>query len=179
MTAFLLLAGRPSLDLCNTAAGGRERLGEPGDVSRWLVSAEIAPAPPTVTLDDLADVRALRDSLRAALLSGRRSVVGAIADEWLGDTPGRLRVDCGTLTSEFRPEGYSTRCAFVPVVLDAVALARDHAGKVHECAAADCDVVYLDTSRNHSRRWCAMERCGARAKATAYYRRQRPPAAER
>ena len=173
MTAFLWITGRTSLDLCNTRAGGRERLTGPDDVVQWLRTAASSPQPPSVTTDDLDDVRLLRDSLRSALVAGDRTAVGALADAWLAAAPGRLKVDCGTLTSEFRPEGVSVRCALVTVVLDAVAVARDHPGKVHECAAPDCDVVYLDTSRNGSRRWCSMERCGARAKATAYYRRQR------
>lgn len=173
MTTFLWIAGRPSLDLCNTRAGGRERLAEPDDVGRWLVTAALSRTAPPVTLDDLAAVRDLRDGIGEALLAADGAAVAALADAWLGDAPGRLRVDCGTLNSEFLPEGVSTRCLFVPVVLDAVAVARDHPARVRVCAAEDCDVVYLDTSRNASRRWCAMERCGARAKASAYYRRQR------
>jgi predicted RNA-binding Zn ribbon-like protein len=173
VTPFLWIAGRASLDLCNTRAGGRERLLEPDDIVRWLITAALSPQTPSLTKDDVDDVRRLRDGLRAALVSGDRAGVGLLADAWLDTAPGRLTVDCGTLTSEFRPEGVTVQCALVPVVLDAVAVARDHPGKVRECAAPDCDVVYLDTSRNGSRRWCSMERCGARAKATAYYRRQR------
>ncbi len=60
-------------------------------------------------------------------------------------------------------------------MLDALELARDWSGRVRECAAPACPVIYLDTSRNRSRRWCSMERCGARAKATAYYQRHRSP----
>ena len=58
-------------------------------------------------------------------------------------------------------------------MLDALELVRDRPGRVRECAAPHCAYVYLDTSRNRSRRWCSMEKCGARAKASAYYRRHR------
>jgi len=44
---------------------------------------------------------------------------------------------------------------------------------VRECAADDCDWLFLDTSRNHSRRWCSMETCGNRAKARRHYHRAR------
>ena len=37
-------------------------------------------------------------------------------------------------------------------------------GRIHPCSAEDCSVIYLDTSRAGSRRWCSMQRCGNRAK---------------
>jgi predicted RNA-binding Zn ribbon-like protein len=36
-----------------------------------------------------------------------------------------------------------------------------------------CDWLFLDTSRNHSRRWCDMKTCGNRAKAHRHYMRTR------
>ena len=36
-----------------------------------------------------------------------------------------------------------------------------------------CDWLFLDTSRNHSRRWCDMKTCGNRAKARRHYERTR------
>jgi predicted RNA-binding Zn ribbon-like protein len=36
-----------------------------------------------------------------------------------------------------------------------------------------CDWLFLDTSRNHSRRWCDMRTCGNRAKARRHYERMR------
>jgi predicted RNA-binding Zn ribbon-like protein len=44
---------------------------------------------------------------------------------------------------------------------------------VRECAAPDCGWLFLDTSRNHSRRWCDMKACGNRAKARRHYERNR------
>jgi predicted RNA-binding Zn ribbon-like protein len=42
---------------------------------------------------------------------------------------------------------------------------------IRECGGHDCDWLFLDTSRNHSRRWCDMKTCGNRAKARRHYRR--------
>jgi predicted RNA-binding Zn ribbon-like protein len=42
---------------------------------------------------------------------------------------------------------------------------------VHECEAPDCDWLFLDRSRNHSRRWCDMKSCGNREKARRHYHR--------
>ena len=36
-----------------------------------------------------------------------------------------------------------------------------------------CGYLFIDTTRNHSRRWCSMESCGNRAKARRHYARQR------
>jgi predicted RNA-binding Zn ribbon-like protein len=41
------------------------------------------------------------------------------------------------------------------------------------CGAGDCGWVFLDTSRNNSRRWCVMEDCGNREKARRYYARSK------
>lgn len=36
--------------------------------------------------------------------------------------------------------------------------------QIHRCAGDGCDWLFIDTSRNHLRRWCSMEECGNRAK---------------
>jgi predicted RNA-binding Zn ribbon-like protein len=43
--------------------------------------------------------------------------------------------------------------------------------KVRVCNDDECGWVFLDTSRNRSRRWCSMESCGNRNKARRFYRR--------
>lgn len=43
--------------------------------------------------------------------------------------------------------------------------------KVKLCAADDCGWLFIDGSRNRSRRWCDMSDCGNRAKARRYRRR--------
>jgi predicted RNA-binding Zn ribbon-like protein len=42
---------------------------------------------------------------------------------------------------------------------------------VRMCAADYCGWLFLDTSKNHSRRWCDMKGCGNRAKARKYYKK--------
>jgi predicted RNA-binding Zn ribbon-like protein len=44
---------------------------------------------------------------------------------------------------------------------------------VRACAADDCRWLFLDTSKNHSRRWCDMQTCGNQAKARRHYSRTR------
>ena len=44
---------------------------------------------------------------------------------------------------------------------------------VRLCAAESCAWLFLDTTKNHRRRWCEMKTCGNRAKAKTYYERQK------
>jgi predicted RNA-binding Zn ribbon-like protein len=43
----------------------------------------------------------------------------------------------------------------------------DH-DRIKECASTTCEWVFLDRSRNRSRRWCDMTDCGNRAKARRF-----------
>ena len=52
-------------------------------------------------------------------------------------------------------------------------LTSERRGRVHECAGPGCGWLFLDTSRNRSRRWCDMADCGNRAKARRNYARKR------
>jgi predicted RNA-binding Zn ribbon-like protein len=52
-------------------------------------------------------------------------------------------------------------------------LTSDHLGAVRVCAGAGCGWLFLDLSRNRSRRWCAMSDCGNREKARRHYQRVR------
>jgi predicted RNA-binding Zn ribbon-like protein len=45
--------------------------------------------------------------------------------------------------------------------------------RVKECASETCEWVFLDRSRNHSRRWCDMSDCGNRAKARRFQAKKR------
>jgi predicted RNA-binding Zn ribbon-like protein len=145
----------------------------PDDLGAWLLDLGLAPATPALEARDLERAVALRDALRAALLAPDHAGLAEIAQGWLAGAPGALVVDRATLRARFAPSDHSCRCLLVPAVLDALDLAREMPGRVRECAAPGCGTLYLDTSRNRSRRWCSMERCGARSKAQTYYHRHR------
>jgi predicted RNA-binding Zn ribbon-like protein len=44
--------------------------------------------------------------------------------------------------------------------------------KVRQCAGEECGWLFLDLTKNHSRRWCDMDDCGSKAKAKRYYRKK-------
>jgi len=50
-------------------------------------------------------------------------------------------------------------------------LTSDLRARIGSCP--ECAWVFLDTSKNRSRRWCSMQMCGGLAKARAYYERQK------
>lgn len=56
--------------------------------------------------------------------------------------------------------------AFVDVIRS------DEYGRVRICAADDCDAVYIDYSRNGSKRYCDTGNCGNRMNVNAYRERK-------
>jgi predicted RNA-binding Zn ribbon-like protein len=52
-----------------------------------------------------------------------------------------------------------------------VLFAPRNAGRIRECAADDCSLVFYDDSRSNNRRWCSMQRCGNREKVRAHRER--------
>lgn len=45
--------------------------------------------------------------------------------------------------------------------------------RLRECAGVDCTWLFLDRSKNGTRRWCDMKGCGNRAKSRRHYERHR------
>lgn len=45
--------------------------------------------------------------------------------------------------------------------------------QVSRCARAGCDWLFVDASKNHTRRWCSMSACGSRVKMQRYYWRRK------
>jgi predicted RNA-binding Zn ribbon-like protein len=52
-------------------------------------------------------------------------------------------------------------------------LASDQLSYVRACSSKTCEWFFLDTSKNHHRRWCDMTRCGNRAKVRRFYARRK------
>jgi predicted RNA-binding Zn ribbon-like protein len=50
--------------------------------------------------------------------------------------------------------------------------------RVRECGSDTCEWLFIDRSRNHTRRWCDMNDCGNRAKVRRFRQRQRAPKAK-
>ncbi|HWY23094.1 MAG TPA: ABATE domain-containing protein [Candidatus Acidoferrum sp.] len=45
--------------------------------------------------------------------------------------------------------------------------------RVRACSSPTCQWLFIDTSKNHHRRWCSMKQCGNRAKVRRFYARRK------
>jgi len=71
--------------------------------------------------------------------------------------------------------GSQTRLDWIlnPIIHSAAKiLVSENRNKVKVCADSACGWLFIDVSRNRSRRWCDMQDCGNRAKASRFYRKK-------
>lgn len=172
------LTGRPALDLVHTGDAGRnpvwEMIHAPEDLSRWLgVILEVDEIRATP-----ADLPALR-SLRAAITRAayRRAAGRPLSSRDLSAI--NAAAAAPPLVPVLRPNlarAYAeptASAAFSTLARDAIDLfASQLTGRIRVCAAADCALLFVDTSRPGRRRWCSMQRCGNLAKVRGYRRKQ-------
>ena len=52
-------------------------------------------------------------------------------------------------------------------------LASPDVALVRACSSPTCQWLFLDTSKNHHRRWCSMKQCGNRAKVRKFYAKKK------
>lgn len=95
----------------------------------------------------------------------------------LGNAFGRARLKRGDATFVWDWDDDadpSLNAPLAPIVRSAAELlTSDKLDRVKECAGQPCSWLFLDTSRNRSRRWCDMRDCGNREKARRHYQRSR------
>ena len=110
---------------------------------------------------DAADLELLNDVLQRAAAGARLTGSGpGFAWSWSDD--GGLE----------RPLWLVARSA-------AELLTSDELERLRKCAGRFCGWLFLDASKNRSRRWCSMESCGSRAKMRRLYARRRAATARR
>jgi predicted RNA-binding Zn ribbon-like protein len=182
-------AGALCLELYLTGGEGRrsrfEILHEPGDFLTWAAGSRLDPAGHGVDVAgltarpaDLARVKRLREavwelarsvSLGDGLVPEAVATVNEIA---AGAAPVPL-LDAASGRVLWR-QPVSTGQLITAVARDAVTtFAPPRAERIRKCADPTCALVYLDTSRPRTRRWCSMRRCGNRNKIIEYRRRGR------
>jgi predicted RNA-binding Zn ribbon-like protein len=126
----------------------------------------------------LARAIELREAL-ARLFAGharRRAADLALINRLLARGP--LRSTIAARAGEYRwhgdDRGEPLERLLWPIVWDAAALlTSERRAWVRACGDPECGWMFLDRSRNHTRRWCSMEDCGNRAKARRHYDRIR------
>jgi predicted RNA-binding Zn ribbon-like protein len=193
-----LLGGRLSLDYCNTvdwrtSAQPEELLTSYDDLVAWgqhtdSLTREHARLLLTEALRRPRDARAvlsrairLREAVYGVFLAVAHGLYPDPADlaalnAKLSDMLARSKVvQTGAgFAWEWAGAEHALDRLLWPVVHDAAdLLISGDLDRIRECAGTGCGWLFLDQSRNRSRRWCAMDDCGNRAKARRHYERKR------
>jgi predicted RNA-binding Zn ribbon-like protein len=170
-------AGTFALDLLVSGGPGPytvfEVLHTPDDLAEWLQESRLAPLPDLrISAAELARIRDFRDRLHEVAATVARGRVPATTDleainAFAGEQP-VPRINPVTRTREWR--GPVTGAQVLgSAVADAIALLTGpRLDRLRECAADDCYLLFLDTSRPGTRRWCSMRRCGNRHKVRTH-----------
>jgi predicted RNA-binding Zn ribbon-like protein len=191
---FELTGGRPCLDLANTLSSRtspapRDLLANYRDFLAWgeqagLLNREEArrlkararrrPREAEAALKRAIVLREAVFSVFSAIAGGRVPPAPALeaVNATLPSALGRLRINRrGTTFTWGWSEDTDLDRVLWPVAYSAAELlASPERARVRECAAPGCAWLFLDRSRNRSRRWCDMAVCGNRAKARRHYR---------
>lgn len=186
---FDLSGGSAPLDLVNTLGGaGRsdERLGSYGDLLAFARQAGLVDDAVAARLSVAAASRPVEaESTRKRALALREALFRIFtADEPPQRDLAELNRALATAMAQLRvrPDrtwGWSEQDSRLdapiwPIAREAAELlVGPELARVRECAADDCRWLFLDTSKNRSRRWCDMKSCGNRAKARSFYQRRR------
>lgn len=165
--------------LANSRHAGADLLTDRDAVADWWTAVEpavgralaSAPADPGV-----ASLRALREAVRR--LAWGNNAVDVPEDSGLDEKLGELALRASLRGG--RPEVWATHGAEASAVVTAAVLsslmrasARSSWPRLKACQSLECGWVFLDASRNTSRRWCDMAGCGNRAKSRAFRARSR------
>ncbi|OIJ90951.1 CGNR zinc finger domain-containing protein [Streptomyces colonosanans] len=171
--AYRFDPGALSLELLPTGGPGAFRryewLHTPVDLAAWAGRSRLVPTPVLrITEDELTAARAVRDALWRIVVARTEGTPGAPDDVRLLNEAAALpplAPAIGTDGARAWAGPGSGAQLLSTVARDAVdLLTGPHAQRIRTCAAADCQLVYVDASRPGRRRWCSMEHCGNRHK---------------
>jgi predicted RNA-binding Zn ribbon-like protein len=189
-----LIGGRLSLDFLNTADTHDPLAGDMlhgySDLLWWALRVGVmddsaatalfaaAEADPARARQVLAAAVTLREALYRVFVAARGGTTADAADldvlnAALSSALAHLRVAGEADGFGWAwEEGAQLERVLWPVARDAAELlVSGDLRRVGKCCGENCDWLYLDTSRNRSRRWCDMQSCGNRAKARRHYHR--------
>lgn len=168
-----------AVDLVNTEdpVSGREDLRTAADLAAFLRANELSnPGRPGVR--DLEDVKRLRTTLRRVWEASDQHGAVAILNDMLatsGARPVLTDHDDGPWHLHYTPERtpLAPRLAAEAAMALAVVIAEDGFERLRTCESPTCRDVFVDESRNRSRRYCSPQVCGNRASVAAYRARRR------
>lgn len=191
ITPFKLNAEHVALDFVNTlddrytSGGPRELLPTYADLLRFCRQAGLLTHAEAARLGELPDA-SQEKGLRSAI--ALREMLARVFYRWVdGRSPSaedrialeRWSVACarhrelrwmdGRLTWRWKALAGEAEAPALLLAQHALELlVADQPPRLHACSADTCRWLFLDTSKNRTRRWCDMKTCGNRAKARRY-----------
>jgi len=192
---FQLLGEHPALDLVNTLdwrfrAQKEELLESYDDLLAFVEQSQMLTAREAKALrrnaDDATQERVLRETRRL-----REALAAVLYAEVDGRTPDaeeveilerffrelrkreRLTWKAPGLTWDWKPAEMDLAAPLWRLVRGASELLLSQKlQQLRDCGSPECRWLFLDTSKNHTRRWCDMKVCGNRMKARRFRAKQ-------
>jgi predicted RNA-binding Zn ribbon-like protein len=172
------LAGRVALDFCNSLSrcagpGPRDRASKPGDFLHWAerYGLKLEKAPSPAALARLHRLRAVLFGIFDALNDGETPPLAelAVLNEELAAARAAERLMPGGGGYALQDAAASPIDRFRnDVARDAAELLLGDPRRIKRCPNHDCQWLFYDTSKNLSRRWCAMDDCGTKDKVRRF-----------
>jgi predicted RNA-binding Zn ribbon-like protein len=179
---FVFVGGALALDLVNTDVVIR---GKPKDLldtpdafaDWWRTALALYPGLGRTELDEasLPDVKALRAVLRRMFeaVAGGREVDAATLDALNRVLDAGRHVvevaDDGAYRAAFHPRTNGPDATLVPIAWSAFELlTHSDLARLHDCANERCVLLFYDTTRSGTRRWCSVG-CMNRARSAERY----------
>jgi predicted RNA-binding Zn ribbon-like protein len=155
---------------------GRDELADTATASAWLATRGLLAPAALLSSSDLGFLRDLRGAIRGLCLANsgcetppeNARLLNTVAraagvhPEFAGGAQAELVVNASG--------GLGASGRIVAIVFEAVL--DGTWPRLKACPGDACNYAYFDQTRNNSRLWCSMARCGSRAKMRAYRARR-------
>jgi predicted RNA-binding Zn ribbon-like protein len=189
---FQLLAGHPALDFVNTLdnrfvdSGTIELMADYGDLLRFMQQSrlldtskvrQLARCHAATAASLMQQVHALREALATVFYSSseplRASALQIIQPFAMQASVNRRleraegRSADGVAHWRWATADYGLPLWVLANIAQSLLTGKD-SRRVRACGRESCKWLFLDASKNHSRRWCDMQVCGNRVKAQRY-----------
>jgi predicted RNA-binding Zn ribbon-like protein len=154
----------------------------PSHVDRLIERSPLAPEDARTSLAAAIHLRETMYAVFSAIMAKKPVPAGALLtlNQYVQTAAGHLQLApksknaSGPFEWRFEETPLDFDAPWWPIARSAgELLASDKLPYVRACESKTCQWFFLDTSKNHRRRWCDMTKCGNRAKAQRFYARQR------
>lgn len=146
------------------------------DLYQWAAEMGVSLDPDDTSMN-IDTIRQLRRALKTLLMahidkSTLPSETLALINQYLLNAPTQQQLILVNQTIELQPlyNKLSVDQLLGKIVYEAARLLNSaYSQQIKYCSNEKCVLIFVDTSRSKKRRWCSMERCGNRAKASNFY----------